>query len=122
MPWGQKEIRMRRVMSVLILVLTMGLSVPGAFAAEEPGYLTQLGRTLTRGVKNLAGAPWELPSTIQRYDQKNDGNPRLFRDTAGFFDGFFRTVTRYACGAWDVLFAAVPGQQDGFPLDPETFF
>lgn len=104
------------------LLLLLCVSCSSAWAAEEPGYFTQLGQALTRGLKNLASFPWEIPSTVQRYDHQTDGTPRLFRDTAGFFDGTFRAVTRLGCGAWDVVFSVIPGQQNELPLKPETFF
>jgi hypothetical protein len=106
----------------LVFVLLFCPSFSPAYAAEEPGYFTQLGRAFTRGVKNIVSFPWEIPSTISRYDQKTDGNPRVFRDAAGFVDGTFRAVTRLGCGVWDVLFSVVPGQQNELPLKPETLF
>jgi len=105
-----------------MFVLLFCLASFSAYAAEEPGYFTQLGRALTRGFKNIVSFPWEIPSTIGRYDQKNNGNPRVFRDAGGFVDGTFRAVTRLGCGVWDVLFSVVPGQQDELLLKPETLF
>ena len=112
---------MRARMTGLMFVLLFCLA-SSAYAAEEPGYFTQMGQVFTRGVKNMVSFPWEIPSTIGRYDQKNDGNFRAFRDAAGFVDGTFRAVTRLCCGAWDVLFSVVPGQQNELPLKPEAFF
>ena len=109
-------------MTGLMFVLLFCLAFSPAYAAEEPGYFTQLGQAFGRGVKNMVSFPWEIPSTIGRYDQKNDGNPRVFRDAAGFVDGMFRAVTRLGCGVWDVLFSVVPGQQDELPLKPKTLF
>jgi len=109
-------------MTGLMFVLLFCLAFSPAYAAEEPGYFVQLGRAFTRGFKNMVSFPWEIPSTISRYDQKTDGNCRVFRDAAGFVDGTFRAVTRLGCGAWDVLFSVVPGQQNELPLKPETFF
>ncbi len=91
-------------------------------AAQEQSYLTQLGHTFTRGVKNVVSFPWEIPTAIKEHDAKDDGNPRVFRDTAGFFDGSFRALERFGCGAWDMVWAFVPGNQEGLPLKPETFF
>ena len=90
--------------------------------AKEVGYFRQLTRTFSRGVVNMITSPWEIPYTIRQHDLKNDGNPRIFRDIAGFFDGVFRTVTRLGCGFWDVAFSVVPGDQEGLPLKPKTFF
>jgi hypothetical protein len=117
-PEGVVKIRRTGIM----LMLLFCVSFSPAYAAGEAGYFTQLGRAFTRGVKNIVSFPWEIPSTISRYDKKNDGNSPVFRDAAGFVDGTFRAVTRLGCGAWDVLFSVVPGQQNELPLKPETFF
>jgi hypothetical protein len=106
----------------LVSVLLFCVSFSPAYAAEESGYFTQFGQAFTRGLKNIVSFPWEIPSTISRHDQKTDGNPRVFRDMAGFVDGTFRAVTRFGCGVWDVLFSVVPGQQNELPLKPDTFF
>ncbi len=113
---------MRVRMIGLMFVLLFCLAFSPACTAKEPGYFAQLGQAFTRGLKNMVSFPWEIPSTIGRYDQKNDGNPRAFRDAAGFVDGTFRAVTRLGCGVWDVLFSVVPGQQDELPLTPKSFF
>ncbi|MFH0984620.1 MAG: hypothetical protein V1882_03685 [Candidatus Omnitrophota bacterium] len=106
----------------LVLMLMLGLLLPSVCVAEEQGYFAQMGQSLARGSKNFVSFPWEIPSTIARYDQKTDGNPRFFRDVAGFVDGTFRSVTRFGCGVWDIFFSIVPGQQNELPLKPETFF
>ena len=106
----------------LVFVLLFCLVFCPLCVAQEPGYFTQMGQAFTRGLKNMVSFPWEIPSTIGRYDQKTDGNSRVFKDMAGFVDGTFRAVTRLGSGVWNVLFAAVPGQQDGLPLKPETLF
>ena len=106
----------------LMFLWFFSLAFSSAYAAEEPGYFTQMGRALTQGLKNVVSFGWEVPSTIGRYDRKTDGTPRVFRDAAGFVDGTFRAVTRLGCGVWDVLFSVVPGQQDELPLTPRTFF
>ena len=117
-PEGILKIRMIGLVFVLLFCLIFS----PAYAAEEPGYFTQLGRAVTRGIKNIVSFPWEIPSTISRYDKKTEGNPRVFRDATGFVDGTFRAVTRLGCGIWDVLFSVVPGQQNELPLKPETLF
>ncbi len=104
------------------LIFLLWLVSTPACMAQEPGYFEALGKTFTRGVKNIISFPWEIPSTLSRCDQKTDGNYRVFRDAAGLVDGTFRAVTRLSCGIWDVLFSPVPGEQDGLPLKPETFF
>jgi hypothetical protein len=104
-----------------ILILTVLLPFHAA-CANPPGYWKQMGITFTRGLKNIVSAPYEIPATIAKHHGDDNGNPRFFRDTAGFFDGIFRTVTRGASGLWDVVFAVVPGEQNEFQLKPETFF
>jgi hypothetical protein len=108
-------------MTTLMFALLFCLALSPAYASEEP-YFNQMGQALTRGIKNMVSFPWEIPSTMDRYDQKTDGNPRVIRDAAGFVDGTFRAVTRLGCGAWDVLFSVVPGFQNELPLKPETLF
>ena len=113
---------MRVKMTGFAAVLLFCLVLSPACFAQEQGYFVQMGQALTRGVKNMVSFPWEIPSTIAKYDRENDGNPRFFRDTAGFFDGTFRAATRLGCGVWDVLFSVVPGQQNELSLKPETLF
>ena len=64
----------------------------------------------------------EIPATIKEHDAQNNGTPRFVRDTAGFFDGTLRALTRFGCGAWDMVWCVVPGNQEGLPLKPESFF
>jgi len=107
----------------LMLIVLFCLSLSPVCLAQEQGYFAQMGQAFTRGFKNIVSFPWEIPYTIGRYDQKNDDNPRAFRDIAGFFDGTFRAVTRLSSGMWDVVFSSVvPGQQGELHLDPKTFF
>ena len=110
-----------RIAGIVFLFLLF-FPLASSCLAQEPGYFEALGKTFTRGIKNIVSFPWEIPSTIARHDREDDGNPKAFRDVAGFFDGTFRSVARLGCGVWDVLFSPVPGQQDGLPLKPETFF
>ncbi len=105
---------------VLILILTMLMPLNAAYA-NPPGYWKQMGISFTRGLKNIVSCPYEIPYTIAQYDKQTENN-RVFRDTAGFFDGLFRTVTRGSLGLWDVAFSIVPGHQDELHLEPETFF
>ena len=69
----------------VILVLMVLMPFRSAYA-YPPGYWKQMGITFTRGVKNLVSFPWEIPATIAKHDNEDNGNPRFFRDTAGFFD------------------------------------
>lgn len=110
-----------RVRWTIFIFLLMVLMPFRAAHANPPGYWKQMGITFSRGVKNLVSWPYEIPYTIAQYD-KQTKNSRVFRDTAGFFDGTFRAVTRFGCGVWDVFSSLVPGQQDSLPLNPEAFF
>ena len=113
---------MRIKVTCLMFVGLFFIVLSPACLAQEQGYFSQMGQAFTRGVKNMVSFPWEIPATIAKHDRENDGNPRLFRDTAGFFDGTFRAVTRLGCGVWDVAFSLVPGQQDELPLTPKSLF
>ena len=115
------EVVMRGRAAGFILAGILCVSFVPVGAAQETGYFTQLGKTFGRGIKNIVSCPWEIPYTIGQYD-RGTTNPRAFRDTAGFFDGVGRTATRLGCGVWDVFSSVVPGQQEGLPLKPETFF
>lgn len=110
-----------KLAGLALFFLVVLFSAPAA-EANEPGYFKQLPRTLGRGLTNIVTCLWEIPYTIGQYDHKNDSTPRVIRDTAGFFDGVFRTITRLGCGFWDVAFSVIPGDQSGLPLKPETFF
>ena len=111
---------MRARWVVFTLILMVGMPFRATYA-NSPGYWKQMGITFSRGLKNIVSCPYEIPYTIAQHDKQTENN-RVFRDTAGFFDGVFRTVTRGSCGLWDVLFSVVPGQQDDLRLNPETFF
>ncbi len=113
---------MRVRITGLVFAVLFCLSLGTDCWAQEQGYFVQMGQALTRGVKNMVSFPWEIPATIKQHDQDDNGNPRIFRDTAGFIDGMFRAATRLGCGVWDVLFSAVPGQQNELPLKPEALF
>ncbi len=106
----------------LLLILSCFAFLNPAYAEPEPGYFTQLGRTFTRGIKNIVSFPWEIPLTVKEYDGKTNGNSRAIRGMAGVVDGTFRSLTRLGCGLWDVAFAFVPGDQDDLPLKPQTLF
>ncbi len=112
---------MRGKVAGFILAVILCIAAVPVCVAQEAGYFTQLGRTFGRGIKNIVSSPWEVPYTIGQYDRETS-NYRVFRDTAGFFDGVGRTVTRFGSGVWDVVFSLVPGEQDGITLKPETFF
>lgn len=114
-----KRVRGKALCLTLGIIFFFGGTPKGT--AQEAGYFQQWGKTFNRGLKNIVSAPLEIPYTVGKYDRES-GNPRVLRDTAGFFDGLFRTVTRLGCGVWDVVFASVPGAQEGLPLKPESFF
>ena len=89
--------------------------------AEGEGYFSNMGRDLVRGVKNVISSPVEIPYTMDRYGEDHRGS-NSFWPIAGFFHGAFNMVTRCGSGIWDLGFAFIPGQQEGLPPDPETFF
>ena len=49
---------MRMKMIGLVFALLFCMIFSSAYAAEEPGYFTQMGQALTRGVKNIVSFPW----------------------------------------------------------------
>ena len=113
--------------SVLMLILSLALVATPAIAGEHGGehggssmYLHQMQSTLVRGVKNILGAPLEIPITIQEYHE-GSGRP-VIRHAAGLIDGLFQGVVRLGSGAWDMVAALIPGHQEGLPVDPETLF
>ena len=111
----------KKIVLLLIFGSFCAVSSP-VCKGQEQSYFAKMGQTFTRGIKNVVSFPWEIPVTIQKHDAQDDGSPRAFRDTAGFFDGAFRALSRLGCGAWDMVWAVVPGDQEGLPLKPETFF
>jgi len=111
-----------RIRWALTLALILVFSQASSAFAGEQGYWGKLGSTFSKGFKNVISSPWEVPYTIRQHDKVNDGNPRLFRDTAGLFDGLFRAMTRFGSGAWNMAWAFMPGDQEGLSLEPEVFF
>ncbi len=101
-----------------VFALTIALVFP---SAAQASYFSEMGRDLVRGVKNVAGAPLEIPITIQEYHESS-GYP-VVRHLTGLTDGIFQAIARLGSGFWDILPASViPGIQDGFPVKPETLF
>ena len=107
-----------RIRFILLLGIGLTLMTHSALAGAE--YQGKLETGLSRGVRNIIGAPLEIPVTICHYHQ-GEGRP-VIRHAAGFFDGTFRMVSREVNGLMDALLVLVPGEQDGIPLDPETLF
>jgi hypothetical protein len=102
----------------LFLGAGLALTAQCAFAGAE--YQGKLEAGLSRGVRNIIGAPLEIPVTIHKYHE-GDGRP-VIRETAGLVDGTFRMVSREVSGLMDTLLVLLPGEQDGIPLNPETLF
>ena len=98
-----------------VLLLT---GIPAVRAGDS--YQEKNQSALVRGFKNIVGAPLEIPVTMVHYSQ-GDGRP-VIREIAGFFDGAVRTVAREVNGLFDAFMSFVPGEQDGYPLKPETLF
>ncbi len=110
---------MDRVFKFFILAAAgMALAAAPALAGDE--YQEKLESGLTRSLKNILGAPLEIPLTIRQYHQ-GEGRP-VIRHTAGFFDGTFRMIAREFSGLTDTVLVFLPGEQDGIPLSPETLF
>ena len=107
-----------KIRFILFLGASFVLMTHAVFAGAE--YQGKLETGLSRGVRNILGAPLEIPVTIHQYNA-GEGRP-VIRETTGFFDGTFRMVTREVNGLIDTLLVLVPGEQDGIPLDPETLF
>ena len=101
----------------LILAAALWIT-PAGFAGVE--YQAKLEQGLTRGLKNMVSAPLEIPLTVAHHDA-GQGRP-VIRHMAGLVDGFFRTFERAANGVFDTILVFVPGEQDGYPMSPETLF
>ena len=119
----------------LMVILALGMLVLPAYADEgapapaaaapaghmsSGDYVENMKHDLLRGLKNVVGAPLEIPITIQEYHEKA-GRP-VIRHLAGLIDGTFKMVVRFGSGAWDLLAALIPDHQEGMPVNPETRF
>lgn len=103
-----------------MLFLGAGMLICIQVACAGAEYQGKLNSGLSRGVRNILGAPLEIPVTIHKY-HNGEGRP-VVRETAGLFDGAVRMVAREVNGIMDTLLVLLPGEQDGIPLDPETLF
>ena len=123
---------MKKILSSVFLLLFTVAVIP-AFADEEPmhsgsraamkssgDYKENMKHSLVRGLKNIVGAPLEIPITIQEYHER-EGRP-VIRHIAGLIDGSFQMLVRFGSGAWDLVAAFIPEHQEGMPVDPETLF
>ncbi len=110
------------LISVLLLLLGFQFHIPlfAQAAGTTDSYQENMEQVFVRGLKNVLGAPLEIPLTVQKYHEQS-GRP-VFRHTAGFFDGTFRMVSRAGSGIWDFIAACLPGYQEGLPVTPETLF
>jgi len=109
-----------RAKFAFFLVLGTGLTLMSHSALAGTEYQGKLETGLSRGVRNILGAPLEIPVTIHKYHLA-DGRP-VIRHTAGLFDGTIRMVAREVNGIMDTLLVLMPGEQDGIPMNPETLF
>ena len=75
---------------------------------------------LKRGLKNIFSAPAEIAVGFQDYHE-GPGRP-IIRQTAGILEGSFKTFLRLVSGVWDFVELPIPGDKQGFPTRPETFF
>ncbi len=117
-----KGLRRPGMKKLFLAFILLNLLVPAAisFAEVENAYQKNMERDLVRGFKNVLSCPAEIPRTIGKYD-KGEGRP-VVRHFAGFFDGITQMAARGASGVWDFAAAFMPGQQEGFPVTPETLF
>lgn len=104
----------------VFFALGAGLLMFSSLGWAGSEYQGKLESGFSRGIRNMIGAPLEIPVTIQKYHQ-GDGRP-VIKHIAGFFDGCFRTVAREVNGMADMVLVLIPGEQDGIPMDPETLF
>ena len=104
----------------LFLVFSSFVFIQAAFAEVENSYQQNMQYDLVRSVKNILGAPLEIPYTMNNY-RESQQRP-VIRETAGFFSGVFRMISREGSGMADFLCAFMPGNQEGFPVTPETLF
>ena len=111
---------MRRYFRGLIFFLALGILTGRPLLWADDSYQAKNQSTLVRGFKNIVGAPLEIPVTMTQYS-RGDGRP-VIREIAGFFDGVFRMGAREANGLFDAVMSFVPGEQDGYPVQPETLF
>ena len=117
---------MKKILTLILIAGFVIIASP-AFAEEKAAssgggsdYQANMQHDLLRGLKNVLGAPLEIPITIQEYHKK-EGRP-VIRHIAGLIDGAFQGVVRFGSGAWDLVAAFLPGHQEGMPVDPETLF
>ena len=111
---------MKRTAFIFILALYGGalFGTSCAQAASDKSYFENLAYDYGRGLRNIVTAVFEIPITVAEYHDK-EGTPGV-KHLAGLADGFFQTVTRLGSGAWDLFAGIIPGQQEGYPPDPET--
>lgn len=108
---------MKKKFVAAFIVVCLGISAP-VYASEV--FQQNMQNDFTRGFKNIVTGVFEIPYTIAQY-HKGEGRP-VIRHFAGLGDGIFRAIERTASGMWDCFAAFIPGQQDGIPVEPETFF
>ena len=88
---------------------------------ESGTYFENMGRNFKRGFTNILSSPLEIPITIKQYHYEKEGAP-ILRGIVGFLDGTFQMGLRLGSGAYDVLVAFLPWEQDVAPLEPGTLF
>ncbi len=110
---------MKRLLGIVIVVLSMTLYAPQSVHAEET-YFERLPQTFVRGIRNVLTSPLEIPYRVGEHH--NSSQRPMFREMAGFVHGLFGFATRISSGAWDMGMAFLPGFQEGIPPDPETIY
>lgn len=112
------KIRNFKFMIGLCLMLT--LSQPWGMAQAD-GYFHNMKRNLIRGSKNIISSPAELVTTVGEYRKESTHHPVL-QWSGGIANGFVQMTQRAWSGIWDFVVAAIPSQQEGMPVKPETLF
>ncbi len=117
-----KKVFMSGLILSLALLTLSGTANAAAAATEGEGtYFGNMGRNFKRGFVNMISSPLEIPITVKQYHYEKEGAPVL-RHFAGIIDGSAQTALRLGSGAYDVLVAFIPGEQDVAPLEPGTLF
>ena len=106
---------------LICLLCSMIVFVGASFASDGvDDFQDNMQRNFVRGLKNIVSAPFEIPYRVHEH-YKGEQRP-VFRDIAGFVDGTFQMISRLGSGLFDLVVAFVPGDQAGYPVEPETFF
>jgi hypothetical protein len=116
--------KMNKVLQFSLLLCV--ILTASAFAAESsaPTYSDNFKYDVVRGSTNIVAAPYEIYTTTKEHhlNKGPEQNKGITRGIAGFVDGTFRMITRTGSGIWDHVIAAIPGAQEGYPVEPELLY